>query len=337
MRAIEMRESAGGRTLHLIDRPALLPGPGEVVLRLRAASLNYRDLAILRGDYPAGRALPYVPGSDGAGVVAAVGPGVTRVRPGQRAAGHYVVDWLEGPPTEQNGARRLGGPLDGTLADEVLLPEQALMATPDALTDEEMAALPIAGVTAWSLLFEQGQVRPGETVVVQGTGGVSLFAVQLAAWAGARVIVTSSSDEKLARALRLGAHHGLNYRRDPAWDVQVRALTNGAGADHVIDVAGGAQLSRSLLAARLGGRVVVVGFVSGQNSEVHLPTLIRRQLRLQGVSGGSRKSFEGLTAALASSGLRPVLDSVFGLDEVPAAFARLAEGQPFGKVVVRIA
>ena len=320
-------------SLSLAERPAPTPGPRELLVRVRAASLNYRDLAVAGhgyGNFPR----PLIPLSDGAGEVVALGPGSARFAVGDRVVLGYIPDWVAGPPTEAATRRRLGGPLDGTAAELIAISEEAAVAIPAHLSFGEAATLPIAGVTAWRALFEISRVQPGETVVIQGTGGVSLFALTLARLAGATPIVTSSSDAKLARATALGAAHGINYRTTPAWDAQVRALTGGRGADHVIDVAGGPSLDRSIGAVRLGGTVVLVGFVTGAATSLDLTAAIRRAVRLESLSGGSRHSLEALVAALAAHRARPVIDRVFAFDELPAALAHLASGGPFGKVVV---
>jgi NADPH:quinone reductase-like Zn-dependent oxidoreductase len=322
--------------LALVERPIPTPGPHQLLLRMRAASLNYRDLDVLRGDY-ADFPRPFVPISDGVGEVVAIGAGVRRFAVGDRASPAYLIDWVSGEPTEELRRRRLGGPDDGVLAEYVCVEEHALVAPPRHLTDVEAATLPIAGVTAWDALFVSSQVTPGDVVVVQGTGGVSLFALTLARLAGARVIVTSGSPAKLARALALGAEHGIDYRAEPAWHERVLALTGGRGADHVIDVAGGEGLARSLAATRVGGTVSLAGFVTGKTARIALPTVMQRRLRLQGLGVGSRASFEGLVRTLEASGARPVVDRVFPLAEARAALAYLESGAPFGKVAIAFA
>jgi NADPH:quinone reductase-like Zn-dependent oxidoreductase len=301
---------------------------------LRAASLNYRDLALLEGRYLALGA-PVVPGSDGVGEVVAVGPGVRRFAVGQRAIPVYVPGWRTGRPDAEAVRRRLGGPQDGVLREYLCVPEEEATPAPAHLSDAEAATLPIAGVTAWRALVAEGRLRPGDTVVVQGTGGVSLFGLQLARLAGARVLVTSRSAEKLARVEALGAAHGIDTSATPDWEAEVLRLTGGRGADHVLDVLGGAQVQRSLAAARLGGTVSLVGFLTGLEARFDLGLALRRMVRLQAVSVGSREDQEALGAALEAHGVRPVVDRVFPFEELPAAYAHLASGAQLGKVVVR--
>jgi NADPH:quinone reductase-like Zn-dependent oxidoreductase len=318
------------------ERPAPVPGPGEALVRVRAASLNYRDLAIARGEYLPDLPLPFVLGSDGAGEVVTVGPGVTRVAPGDRVVASYVLDWTSGEPTEQALARRLGGPTPGVLAELCALPEHALARLPDALSYEDAATLPIAGVTAWRGLFTTARIEPGHVVVVQGLGGVSVFALQLASAVGARVIAVGRGAARLERARSLGAWATVDASAEPSWSARVRELTRGRGADVVVDVAGGAWLAESAASVRLGGLVLVIGFASGFESTLDLRTVLRRMVRLEGISVGSRADLEALAGALPSLGVRPVIDRIFPFAEAPAALAHLAAGGHTGKVVIRV-
>jgi NADPH:quinone reductase-like Zn-dependent oxidoreductase len=318
------------------ERPAPVPGPREAVVRVRAASLNYRDLAIARGAYMPDLPLPFVLGSDGAGEVVAVGAEVTRVAPGDRVVASYVVDWTSGEPTPEAIARRLGGPTPGVLAELCALPEHALVRIPAELSFEEAATLPIAGVTAWRGLFGTARIKPGDVVVVEGLGGVSVFALQLAAAAGARVIAVGRGAARIERARALGAWATVDATVEPAWGERVRALTGGRGADVVVDVAGGAWLAESVTAARLGGLVLVVGFASGVEATLDLRGVLRRMVRLEGVSVGSRADLEALAGALPALGVRPIIDRVFPFAETPAALAYLDAGGHVGKVVVRV-
>lgn len=333
MKAIAFADRIDLDALTLVERPMPEVGPRDLLLRMRAASLNYRDLAIARRAYGTFGA-PLIPLSDGVGEIVAVGAEVERFAVGDRVCPTYLPDWIAGEPTEETARRRLGGPLDGVLAEYVRVAEHAAVRAPSHLTDVEAATLPIAGVTAWHALFVAGGVHPGDTVVVQGTGGVSLFALTLARLAGARVIVTSSSPEKLARARELGAAEGIDYRATPDWHARVLDLTEGRGADHVIDVAGGDGLGRSIAAARVGGTVSLVGFVAGTSASLDLGATLRRVVRLQAISVGSRQSFEALTSALALHGARPIVDRVFGFEETRAAYDYLARGGHFGKVAI---
>jgi NADPH:quinone reductase-like Zn-dependent oxidoreductase len=335
MKTYELRQGRGLESLVLTERPEPVPGPRELLVRVRAVSLNYRDLAILRGtygDYPR----PLVPVSDGVGTVVAVGSEVRRFAVGDRVIPAYVPDWIRGEPTEENTRRRLGGPLDGLLRESACVHEEAAVAAPAHLTDAEAATLPIAGVTAWHALFTAGRLGPGQTVVVQGTGGVSLFALQLARMAGARVLVTSRSLAKLERAVGLGAAGGIHSQGEAAWDARVLALTDGRGADHVVDVVGGAGVGCSIAAARVGGTVSLVGFLDSASVSFDLTRALRRIVRLQAVSVGSRDDLESLGRALSAQGVRPVVDRTFSFDQAPAAYEYLASGAQFGKVVITL-
>jgi NADPH:quinone reductase-like Zn-dependent oxidoreductase len=335
MKTYELRHGRGPESLVLTSRPEPTPGPRELLVRLRAVSLNYRDLAILRGtygDFPR----PLVPVSDGVGTVVAVGSEVRRFAVGDRVIPAYVPDWIRGEPTEASTRRRLGGPLDGLLREYACVHEEAAIAAPAHLTDVEAATLPIAGVTAWHALFTAGRVGPGQTVVVQGTGGVSLFALQLARMAGARVLVTSRSPAKLERALALGAAAGIHSQAALAWEEQVVALTDGRGADQVVDVVGGQGVGNSIGAARVGGTVSLVGFLDSASVSFDLTRALRRVVRLQAVSTGSRDDLEALGRALAAHDVRPVVDRTFPFDEAHAAYVYLASGAQFGKVVITL-
>jgi len=323
--------------LALVERPEAAPGPGEVLVRVRAVSLNYRDLLLVKGAYNPKLRRPMVPCSDGVGEVAAVGEGVTRVRPGDRVCGAFFQDWIDGAISEAKTRAALGGGVDGMLAEYVVLREQGVVPVPAHLTDEEAAALPCAAVTAWNALMEQGALRPGETVLLQGTGGVSLFALQFAVLAGARAIITSSSDEKLERARQLGAAAGINYRIRPDWDEAVRELVVKVGVDHVVEVGGAGTLPRSLKAVRTGGTVSLIGVLSGTAGEFNPLPLLMRQIRLQGIYVGSRAMFERMNEAIAQHGLRPVIDRVFPFEEAREALRYLESGKHFGKVCIRVA
>jgi NADPH:quinone reductase-like Zn-dependent oxidoreductase len=310
------------------------PAAHEIVVRVGAVSLNYRDKLALEGEFGTHHPLPLVPASDAAGTVTAVGNAVSRFAVGDRVTSHFAPKWLRGLFRRADEAPLLGVPLPGVLAEYVVLDEQGAVATPAYLTDVEAATLPIAGVTAWSALFERCQLQPGQTVLVQGTGGVSLFALQFARAAGAHVVVTSSSDEKLARAIELGAHETINYVRSPQWGQQARALTGGAGVDHVINVAGGESVQQSLEATRIGGNVVIVGLLANPRFTIDILPFILQQGAIRTLSVGSRESFENMNQALTTSRVKPVIDREYDFAAAPAAFARLECG-PFGKVVIR--
>ncbi|HVF61755.1 MAG TPA: NAD(P)-dependent alcohol dehydrogenase [Thermoanaerobaculia bacterium] len=335
MKVVELR-AWGLENLVLAERPEPQPGARQVVVRVRAASLNYRDLLLIRGTYNPKQKLPVVPCSDGAGVVVAVGDGVTRFRPGDRVCPTFHQAWIAGEPSRERLRASLGSPLDGTLAEFMLLDEEGLVAIPEYLSDEQAATLPCAAVTAWNALVTEGGVVAGDTVLVQGTGGVSIFALQLGVLLGARVLVTSSSDAKLARAKELGAWELINYKEIPAWGVRARELTGGRGVDHVVEVGGAGTFEQSLQALRPGGTLSLIGVLAGATLELRLPAIQMRMLRVQGLLVGHRDSFEAMNRAIAHHGLRPVVDQVYPLAEARAAFEHLASGAHFGKVVVRI-
>jgi NADPH:quinone reductase-like Zn-dependent oxidoreductase len=334
MQAYEIRGGFGIDRLARVQRPRPRPGPGEVLLRVRAVSLNYRDLLVTKGLYNPKMPLPRVPCSDAAGVVEEAGPGVAHVRPGDRVAGLFMPAWVSGDVTEAKAKSALGGGVDGVLAEYVLLPEEGVVAVPVHLTDEEAATLPCAAVTAWHALVTEGGVKAGDVVLTQGTGGVSLFALQFARLLGARVIGTSGSDDKLARARELGLSDGINYRTTPEWGDRARELAGGAGVDHVVEVGGAGTLPQSLRAVRMGGRVSLIGVLSGVGSFNPLPVLMKN-VRVQGIYVGSREMFEAMNRAVALHGLRPVVDRVFPFAEAPDALRYLESGAHFGKIVIR--
>nr|WP_153823314.1 NAD(P)-dependent alcohol dehydrogenase [Polyangium spumosum] len=312
------------------------PGPAEVVLKMRAASLNYRDLMTVRGQYNPRQPLPLVPLSDGVGEVIEVGPAVTRVKRGDRVCPIFTQAWQDGELDAEKLKTTLGGPLPGVLSELFVASESGLVKVPDHLSDEEAATLPCAGVTAYNALFSSGSVRPGDTVLVQGTGGVSIFALQLARLAGARVIVTSSSDTKLERAKALGAWATINYKTTPDWDKKALELTGGAGVDHVVEVGGAGTLARSMRATRIGGTVSVIGVLAGAAQEMNVLPILMKHLRLQGIMVGSRVMFEAMTRAIDASELRPVIDErTFSFGEAREALAYMESGGHFGKIVLR--
>jgi NADPH:quinone reductase-like Zn-dependent oxidoreductase len=335
MKAWELEKFGQEKNLRLVERPVPVPGPGEVLVRVHAVSLNYRDKVLVEGIYMPSLQLPFVPASDACGEVTAVGAGVTRVAAGDRVIGQFRVRWIDGKPGADEVALSLGGPLPGVLAEYVLWPQQAVVKAPKHLSYEEAATLPIAGLTAWFALVEDGRLKAGESVLVQGTGGVSLFAVQFAAMAGARVIVTSSSNQKLAKAKQLGATDTVNYRTTPDWDRNVLELTGGQGVDHVIEVGGGETFKRSLNALAIDGHVAVVGFLGGMKITLDATSLIRKRARVQGIAVGHRRAFEEMNRAIEIHGLRPVIDRCFPFTGVREAFDYLDQGA-FGKIVIRV-
>ncbi len=331
----EIREAGSIDSLQAAQRPIRAPGAGEVLLRVHAASLNYRDLLIAQGRYGRGLKLPVVPLSDGAGEVVETGAGVTRVKAGDRVAGIFMQRWISGEAAPEYTGSALGGAIDGMLAEYVTLNQEGLVQIPEHLSYEEASTLPCAGVTAWNALTNS-RLLPGTTVLAQGTGGVSIFALQFARLAGARVIITSSSDEKLRRAAELGASDGVNYKAIPEWDRRVLELTGGAGVDHIIEVGGPGTLARSMNAARIGGRISLIGLLSGTKTDVNPMPILGRQIELHGVFVGSRAMFESMNRAITLQKMRPVVSKTFAFSEAREALRYLESGSHFGKVVVRI-
>jgi len=315
------------------DLPQPTPGPGQVLVRMRAASLNYRDLLIARNRK---EGFPLVPLSDGAGEVAAVGAGVTRVSTGDRVAGTFFQNWPDGDLTQEGRDSALGGSIPGVLTEYAVLQEQGVVALPQGYSFEEGATLPCAAVTVWNALVPMGNLQPGETVLVLGTGGVSLFALQFAQALGARVIITSKSDEKLARAQKLGAWQTINYQRTPAWEDEVLRLTGGRGVDQVLEVGGAGTLPQSVKATREGGRVTLVGLLSGAPGKADESLAAKRQLRIQGVYVGSLQMFEEMNRFIEKHAIRPVIDRIFPFQQTPDAYRYLESGSHFGKVVISI-
>jgi len=333
MKVIEIRDGFGVDSLRLMDRLDPVARPGQVVLKMKAFSINYRDLLVVNG---VGRWKPSVgriPLSDGVGIVVAVGDGVSRVKVGDRVAPIFYPNWLEGRVAAKKAGQALGGAAaDGVLAEYTLFDEASLVHVPAHLTDEEGATLPCAGITAWNAVC-LGNIKPGDSLVVLGTGGVSIFALQFARFLGARVIVTSSSEQKLARAKELGAAAVINYKTEPDWPKAVVELTDGLGADYVVDTVGG--LKESIAAVRLGGTVAFVGMLIGMTSEVDLVTFMGKCARVEAVDVGSREMFEAMNKAIAFHAMRPVVDRVFGFSELPEALSYLREARHFGKVCLR--
>lgn len=321
--------------LESTNQPAPEPGPGEVLVRWHAWSLNYRDLVIIEGTYLPDLPLPFVPLSDAAGEVVAVGRGVTAWQPGDRVVSHYLPDWQDGPAEPAKLPASLGGPLPGLLAACSVLPPAALVRLPAHLDYAGASTLPIAALTAWHALFEAAPpLKPGATVVLEGTGGVSLFGLQLAHAAGLHTIITSGSDEKLERARALGADAVINYRRQPQWGAEVRRLTAGRGAELVLDVGGADTLNEAVAATATGGRVALIGFLGGRDAALNVPALLRGLVTLQSLRVGSRAMFTRMIRALETHKIQPVIDRRFAFDDVPAAFAHLKSGRHFGKIVI---
>lgn len=342
MRVYQVQSQWSMNYLQLGQRPEPQAGPGQLRLAMRAAALNYRDLLVPQKGYGARmQELPLIMLSDGVGVVDQVGAGVAPalgVQAGQRWCPMLFQGWQGGAPDAQKLSRGLGCEMDGTMADKLLTDPLSAAPVPAYLSDVEAACLPTAGLTAWRALVTDGNVRPGDVVLVQGTGGVALFALQFAKLLGAYAIVLSSSDDKLARAQALGADEVLNYTKEPAWGRTVKAmaqrLTGRDGVDHVVELGGTSTLEQSLRAVRAGGTLSMIGVLGGAKLEAPLGLVVTRAVRLQGVTVGSRDDFVAMCTAMARTQLRPVVDSVFPFEALTDALTHLQSGQHFGKVCI---
>lgn len=337
MRALNVAAPWGLDALKVVELPDPKPGRGQVLVRMKAVSLNYRDLLMVNGMYGRGSASTtdvITPFSDGCGVVEAVGEGVTRFKPGDRVATMFFQGWISGPPTLEKAMTALGFPIPGAGAELQTFSQEGLSKVPEFLTDQEVATLPCAALTAWRALFEDAKLQPGDTVVLQGTGGVSVFGLQFAHAAGYRTLITSSSDEKLERARGLGADHLVNYRQTPEWSKPVREATGGRGADFIMEVGGGGTIEQSMRAVRIAGHIAIIGVVAGAGEGFNPAALIGNAAKLQGVFVGSRDMFEAMCRAIELHRIRPVVDKVYPWTEARAAFAAMAGGEHFGKIVL---
>jgi NADPH:quinone reductase-like Zn-dependent oxidoreductase len=336
MRQYQLQKSDAGYRLELREVPKPSPAAGEVLVRVRAVSLNRRDIYVLHGQYPGADPDGLVPLSDGAGEVIAVGNGVTRFRIGDRVAGTFFQNWVDGRPEPAMLGAARGGGVSGMLSEMIVSHEDGLVSIPAHLSFEEAATLPCAGVTAWNALFRHARLKAGEFVLLEGTGGVSIFGLQFAAAAGAKPIITSSSDAKLERARALGAIGTVNYRSTPKWAAAVRELTGGAGVDHVLEVGGVDTLPQALEALAFGGHIAMIGGLSGFVSDIPLGPLMMRSGKVSGIYVGSRADFEAMNEFIGRHGLRPVVDRVFAFEDAPAAFELMERGGPFGKIVITL-
>ena len=334
MKTWQLTASTGAGALKLMEQAEPKPGPGQVVVRVRATSVNYRDLMVATGRYGPGVPLPLVPLSDGAGEIAAVGDGVTHWKPGDCVAGTFFQNWQSGPIRREAFASALGGSINGMLGEYVALSADGVIFVPQHLSFAEAATLPCAALTAWHSLVTDGHISAGQTVVVLGTGGVSIFALQFAKMHGARVVITSSNDAKLARAKTLGADEVINYRTTPDWEKEVFRLTGNAGADHIVEVGGTDTFPRSLRAVAMGGTISVIGGVSGFTSDVALRDILGKSAVIRGIFVGSRDMFAAMNRAISLHRLKPVIDRVFAFAEAPAAYRYQESGAHFGKVVI---
>ena len=336
MKAIQITGTDGFASLKLVQVPQPKPGYGEVLVRIKAVSLNYRDYMNVLGIRGVSGPIPRIPCSDGAGEVVGLGEGVTEWKGGDRVVIPFMPQWLDGEMTQQHQARALGAHVDGLLREYAVLPAACLLPIPQHLSFEEAATLPCAAVTAWQGLMVRGQLKAGETVLVLGTGGVSIFALQLAKLAGARVLAISSSDEKCDRLRALGADAVCNYKTVPAWDAWALAETEGIGVDKVVEIGGPETLNRSLKAVRFGGHVSLIGVLTGVSGDIQTVQILRKAIRLDGIYVGSKAMFAGLLKAISQHQMRPVIDSTFTLETATEAFQLMESARHVGKIVVTV-
>jgi len=338
MKVMELAGDWGVENLHLSERPEPSPGPGEVTIAMRAVSINPRDLIMVKGGYGRrGGKPPIIPLCDGAGEIAEIGEGVSGLAVGDLVCPTYSRSWLHGIYGRGSSLGAHGGPLDGTMQEKFLIPAQAVVKAPAHMSAPEAATLTCAAVTAWNALIEQGALRAGQRVVLQGTGGVSLFALQIAKMQGAEVIIISSSDEKLERAKSLGADHGINYVQTPDWHDEVRKLSNGREIDHIIELGGASTIEKSLKIIKPGGVLSLIGILGGVNANLNLGRLVTSNIRLQGITVGSRDMFANMVRAMELHKIHPVIDEQrFAFDQLGPALAALPQGKHFGKVVCEL-
>jgi NADPH:quinone reductase-like Zn-dependent oxidoreductase len=331
MRAIEVL-GTDHRNIRVVELPRPEPQAGQAQVRMKAATLNYRDLMLLEGRGAVPARTPYTPLSDGCGEVTAVGEGVTRVQVGDRVCPTFFQSWITGPAEAADFSKALGGPVDGVAAEFACYPQDSLVRVPPELSDLEAAALPCAGLTAWNALFTARTARPGDIVLLQGTGGVSVAGLQFAKAAGAVVIITSSSDAKLARARAIGADHAINYRSDPDWAETARARTGGRGVDVVLEVGGAGTLAQSLSALRAGGALCAIGLLTGTPASPPADgTTAFHRIRV-----GNRDQFEEMLRGIEANAIRPVIDRVFPMEKLAEAMQTLAAGEMFGKIGIAL-
>lgn len=330
------KQGIGLENLRMVEIPTPQPGPKQLLVKVNAVSLNFRDKSILDGDYlPDLMSKPFVPVSDAAGEVVEVGSNVTRFKKGDRVTSHLYTKWIKGEPNENDAPFAIGGPIDGGLAEYMILEEDATVPTPDNLTDEEASTLPIAALTPWFSLIEYGKMKAGDTVLVQGTGGVSIFAVQIASALGAKVIATTSSDEKGELVRALGASEIINYVKNPNWEDEVLKLTDGKGVDHILEVVGGDSINHSIAALKPQGHIYIIGFLKGMMADVNLFSLLSKQANIQGILVGHRKAMDEMNKAFDEYKIKPVIDTVYSFDQAIEAYEHLARGA-FGKIVIKV-
>jgi NADPH:quinone reductase-like Zn-dependent oxidoreductase len=335
MRVYQVEDDWSVDNLKLANRPEPNAGPGEVRIKMLASALNYRDLLVPQRGYGSRmKPLPLIMLSDGVGCVDQVGEGVDSLKLGERVCPLFFQSWLSGEPDNARLGMSLGCEMDGTMAQYMVLPANGVALVPAHLDHNEVATLPTAGVTAWRAIVTEGRVKPGDTVLIQGTGGVSLFALQFAKMLGARVICTSSSDEKLLRARTLGADETINYLSTPEWGKTARTIADGIGVDHVVEVGGQRTLPQSLRAVRPGGTISMIGVLAGSQLDISLGLIVTRHIRLQGITVGSGDDFRTMVRAISQQGMRPVVDRVYGFEQLHQALQHLASGKHFGKICI---
>jgi NADPH:quinone reductase-like Zn-dependent oxidoreductase len=322
-------------TLVQTERPEPQIQNDQVLIKISAVSLNFRDLMTVMGSYNPKQKLPLIPLSDGVGEVVAIGKDVKRVKVGDRVSPIFAQKWVAGEPDRKRLGTTLGGPYDGTLAEYVAFHEDGVVVVPSHLSDEEASTLACAGVTAWNAIISHGHLKAGDTILLQGTGGVSIFALQFAKMVGARTIITSSSDEKLERARSLGADETINYKNNPDWEKQVRDLTDGNGVDHVVEVGGNNTFDKALKSVKFAGHISVIGILSGASTKLNLVPILMQNLRIQGIIVGSRANFEDMNRAIEFHKMKPIVDKVFSFDQTRQAFEMMASGTHFGKIVIK--
>jgi NADPH:quinone reductase-like Zn-dependent oxidoreductase len=336
MKLFEIRDAFGLDNLKPAERPTPEPRPDEVLIRIRAVSLNYRDLLVVQGKYNPRMKLPRIPLSDGAGEIVSVGAEVTGWKPGDRVVVPFFPAWLDGELTAPGAASALGGDIDGMLCEFTTVHANALLPIPDHLSFEQAATLPCAAVTAWHGLFVAGKLQPGQTILLIGTGGVSLFGLQFGKIAGANIILISSSDAKLERARAMGAHHTINYKSMPDWEKEIHKITGGRGVDVTLEVGGTGTLSKTLKATRYAGHVSLIGVLSGISGDVQIGPILHKSITVRGIYVGSRAMFESMNRTISQHKIEPVIDHVFDFEQSPDAFRHLESAQHFGKIVIRI-
>lgn len=334
MKAYEIQQF-GIDELALVEKETPQPAAGQVLVKFHAASLNYRDLMMVKGWYNPKLKMPLVPLSDGAGEVIAVGEGVTKWKVGDRVCPIFMQGWIDGEVEVGKARTALGGDLDGCLRECGVFDESGLVSIPDHLSHEEAATLPCAAVTAWNALMVSGKLKARDTVLLQGTGGVSIFALQFAKALGAKTIITSSSDEKLERAKQLGADHTVNYKENPDWDQAVLEITEKRGVDHVIEVGGAGTMQKSVNAVKMGGHVAVIGVLSGKG-EFNPVSILMKSVKMQGIFVGSREMFEEMNAFIAEHKIKPVIDKKFEFGEAREALKHMESASHFGKIVIGV-